>query len=135
VTSRLFLSLLCLFLASCATTQSNQPEPEPALIASVEEELPKGEGESIDEHLYIPEVVEPAEVQAGEQVPVYDNVWARLVDSFALPNCYDKEISRKWANWYADHDEYMARVMKRAQPWTVRCCNRSLLWFKTGLVV
>ncbi|MCP4048218.1 MAG: transglycosylase SLT domain-containing protein, partial [Gammaproteobacteria bacterium] len=28
-----------------------------------------------------------------------------------------QEISLRWANWYADHDAYMARVMKRAQPW------------------
>jgi len=114
VTSRLCLSLLCLFLASCATTQNNSPVPEPAVPAAAQEELPGGSAESIDEHLYVPEpVTETPEEQAVE----HDNVWARLVDSFALPECSEHESALKWADWYADHDEYMARVMKRAQPW------------------
>jgi membrane-bound lytic murein transglycosylase D len=117
VTSRVFLPLLCLFLASCATTQNNIPEPEPEVLAAAQEDLPKGAGESIDEHLFVPEPVETITEIPQEQPPEYDNVWARLVDSFELPNCYDHESSRVWANWYADHAEYMARVMKRAQPW------------------
>ena len=111
------LPLLCLFLASCATTQNNSPEADPEVLAVAQEDLPKGAGESIDEHLFVPQPIEPATESPAEQVVVYDNVWARLVDNFALPNCSDHEISLKWANWYADHDEYMARVMKRAQPW------------------
>ncbi len=113
--SRLFAVLLCLFLASCATTQNTTPEPEPEVVAAAQEELPKGEGESIDEHLFVPEAVEPE--PATETPPVYDNVWLRLVDSFTLSNCSEHEVSLRWANWYADHDEYMTRVMKRAQPW------------------
>jgi membrane-bound lytic murein transglycosylase D len=85
-------------------------------MAAAQEELPKGAGESIDEHLYVPPPVEPAEPPV-EQAPVYDNAWARLVDDFALTGCNEHEVSRNWANWYADHDKYMARVMKRAQPW------------------
>ncbi len=117
MTSRLFLPLLCLFLASCATTQNNNPEPEPEVIAAAQEDLPKGEGESIDEHLFVPEPVETITEVPGEQPIEYDNVWAKLVDSFELPNCNEHETSRNWASWYADHPEYMARVMKRAQPW------------------
>ena len=116
---RLSTALLCLILASCATTQSTTPEPEPEMVAVAQEELPKGEGESIDEHLYIPEPVEPADAvePAAEAPRVYKNVWVRLIDGFALPNCSQHEISLTWADWYAEHDEYMARVMKRAQPW------------------
>ena len=117
MTSRLYLPLLCLFLASCASTQNINPEPEPEVIAAAQEDLPKGEGESIDEHLFIPEPVEPVTEIPEEQPPEYDNVWAKLVDSFDLPNCADHESALNWADWYADHDEYMARVMKRAQPW------------------
>ena len=37
-------------------------EPEPEVVtAAAQEELPKGEGESIDEHLYVPPPVEPAQ--------------------------------------------------------------------------
>ena len=117
LTSRLYLPLLCLFLASCATTRDNRSEPEPAVLAAAQEDLPKGAGESIDEHLFVPEPVESIE-EIAEEIPVeHTNVWARLVDSFALPNCNDQQDSLNWANWYADHEEYMARVMKRAQPW------------------
>jgi membrane-bound lytic murein transglycosylase D len=117
VTSRLILALLLLFLASCATTQTNLSEHEPEVVAAAQEDLPKGAGESIDEHLFVPEPVESVDETVIEQPIEYTNVWARLVDSFALPNCYDHQDSRSWANWYADHDEYMVRVMKRAQPW------------------
>ncbi len=117
MTSRLFLPLLCLFLASCATTQNNKPEPEPEVLAPAPEELPRGAGESIDEHLFVPKPVEPVAETPGEQPVEYDNVWAKLVANFSLPNCSEHESSLNWANWYADHDEYMARVMKRAQPW------------------
>jgi membrane-bound lytic murein transglycosylase D len=117
VTSRLFSLVLCLFLASCATTQSVDPEAEPTVVAAAQEDLPKGEGESIDEHLFVPEPIDPAAEQPGEQPVEYENVWARLVADFSLPSCSDHEISLRWANWYADHEAYMARVMKRAQPW------------------
>jgi membrane-bound lytic murein transglycosylase D len=117
VNIRFLLPLLCLFLASCATTGNNNPEPEPEVLAAAQEDLPKGAGESIDEHLFVPEPVEPVTEVPGEQVIEHTNVWARLVDNFALPGCADHEVSRNWANWYGDHDEYMVRVLKRAQPW------------------
>lgn len=117
MTSRLFLSLLCLFLASCATTQNSNPEPEPEVIAAAQEELPKGSGESIDKHLFVPEPVEAVSETTTDESIKYDNVWARVVDNFALPNCAEQETSLKWAKWYGDHGQYLARVMKRAQPW------------------
>jgi len=117
VLSRLFLTAMLLFLASCATTQNTTPEPEPEMLAAAQEDLPRGSGESIDEHLFIPQPVEPVDVITEEQPLEYSNVWARLVDNFELPDCDEHRESRDWANWYADHDEYMARVMKRAQPW------------------
>jgi membrane-bound lytic murein transglycosylase D len=117
VTSRPLLALLCLFLAGCATTQNKQPEAGSEALVAALEDLPKGTGESIDEHLFVPQPAEAVAEIAGEQPIEYDNVWARLVDNFALPDCDDQQSSRSWANWYADHDEYMARVMKRTQPW------------------
>ena len=117
MTSRFLVPALCLFLASCATTKTTSPEPEPEAPAIVEAELPKGTGDSIDEHLFVPEPVDGQPLTDGEAAPVYDNVWAKLVSEFSLPNCGDHEESLVWARWYAEHDAYMARVMKRAQPW------------------
>jgi len=108
---------MCLVLASCATTQNNDLETEPVVVAVAQEDLPKGAGESIDEHLFVPEPVEPVTEPLEVQPPGYDNVWARLVDDFSLPACNDHQSAEAWARWYADHQEYMARVMKRAQPW------------------
>lgn len=111
MTSRLIAASLCLFLASCATTKTMTPDPEPIVVASAPENLPKGSAETIDEHLYVPEVSEIVdELQ-------YENAWARLVNDFELDGCGDHETSVAWANWYADHQAYMQRVMKRAQPW------------------
>ncbi len=104
-------------LSGCVTTQNNLVEPAPLLLETASQDLPKGSGESIDEHLFVPDVVEPVDEVIEEQPVVYHNVWARLVDNFVLPNCKEHQDSLNWARWYADHDEYMARVMKRAQPW------------------
>jgi hypothetical protein len=48
VTSRLLISLLCLFLASCAATKTTSQAPAAEMPANVEADLPKGEGDSID---------------------------------------------------------------------------------------
>ena len=48
---------------------------------------------------------------------VHENIWDRVVDNFALPECSEHEIALTWAQWYADHPDYMARIFKRAQPW------------------
>lgn len=121
MTSRFVLAMLCLLVASCATTGNNGPADELEVVTTVQEDLPKGSGESIDEHLFVPQPVatpiEQPDEQSSGQALQHDNVWARLVDDFALPDCHEHRSARNWANWYADHPEYMARVMKRAQPW------------------
>jgi len=117
VTSRLFVPLLCLFLASCAATKTTIPEPGPKMHTTVQGELPKGEGDSIDEHLFVPDTDEELSSTGGEPSPEFDNVWAKLVGDFGLPACDEQAESLMWAQWYADHVEYMARVMKRARPW------------------
>ncbi|MGA9574750.1 MAG: LysM peptidoglycan-binding domain-containing protein [Lysobacterales bacterium] len=117
MTSRFFALLLCLFLASCATTKNTGSEPVSEPATTVQADLPKGEGDSIDEHLYVPESLDIDAEMPGDQGPEYDNVWMRLVDNFSLPNCDEQEESLMWARWYADHGDYMARVMKRAKPW------------------
>jgi len=117
VTSRLFVPLLCLFLASCATTKTVDTETTPEVTVIEQEDLPKGAGESIDEHLYVPEPAETLIEVVGEPVPQFNNVWLRLVSDFSLTECDEHEESLMWASWYANHAEYMARVMKRAQPW------------------
>jgi hypothetical protein len=78
VTSRLIAFSLFLALAGCATTNTMSPEPEPELSTMTQEDLPRGEGDSIDEHLFVPQWGEDKTDVAGEQTPEYDNVWSRL---------------------------------------------------------
>ncbi len=117
MTSRLFIPLLCVFLASCATTKTTEPEPGPEIPVVVEADLPKGSGDSIDEHLFVPEPQEAEADTDSDPALVFDNVWEKVVSDFSLPGCAEREESLVWASWYADHEAYMARVMKRAQPW------------------
>ena len=82
MTSRFFVLLLCLFLASCATTKNTTPEPEPEDRCTAEADLPKGEGDSIDEHLFVPEPVEPATDTVDEAAPHMTMSGRELVDDF-----------------------------------------------------
>jgi membrane-bound lytic murein transglycosylase D len=109
VRTRLIFSLFFLFLAGCATTGggTDTVETEEPIVAAEPENIPSSTA-TIDEHLFVPK--EPAE-------PVHDNVWDRMVHNFSLPDCSEHEIALTWAQWYADHPDYMARIFKRAQPW------------------
>ena len=122
MTLRLISALLLLALAGCATTGSGTPETAQAAPEPVEDvETVPSSVATIDEHLYIPPVEE--EVPDAGPVHVHDSVWERLVHQFELPECSDNEKNLKWAQWYADHPEYMSRIFKRAQPWIYHIAN------------
>ena len=105
---RILFAVFFLFLAGCATTGvETAPVEEEPVIAAEPETVPSSTA-TIDEHLFVPE--EPTEI-------THDNVWNRMVHNFALPDCSSHDISLEWAQWYADHPDYMARIFKRAQPW------------------
>ena len=97
---RLIFVLQLLLLAGCATTGSNEIADEGAEMPIEEIELHSSTA-TIDEHLFIPETGQ-APVAAAEAEHVHDHIWERLVHSFALPECSEQEISRNWAQWYAD---------------------------------
>lgn len=119
---RLISMLMMLFLAGCATTGTEISETAPVTPEPVVEAEPvPSSAATIDEHLYVPEPeAAPAE---PAQVHVHDSTWERLVHQFSLPECSTHEKSVKWAQWYADRPEYMARIFKRAQPWIYHITN------------
>ena len=109
-----FISVVLIFLlAGCATTGKGTAQITQATPETVPEPVPSSTA-TVDEHLFIPQ--SSATPAAGE-VHVHDDVWERLVHSFKLEQCSDHEVSLKWAQWYADQPEYMARIFRRAQPW------------------
>jgi membrane-bound lytic murein transglycosylase D len=122
VSLRMISALLLFLLAGCATTGTGtvdtaQVTPEPA----VEAEPVPSSTVTIDEHLFVPDPeLTPADVV---ELHEFDNVWDRLVHNFSLPECSTNEQSVKWAQWYSDRPEYMARIFKRAQPWIYYIAN------------
>jgi membrane-bound lytic murein transglycosylase D len=112
---------LVLFLAGCASTTVVPPVDE-GLIGSPDaaaSTAPHGSGETIDDHLFVPDDGQTtvADSEPEPEQHAHPHVWERLVHSFALPDCSDREISQDWATWYAERPDYMARVFRRAQPW------------------
>ena len=112
---RLILLSAMLFLAGCAATGGTvAPEPEAAPEMPPAVEPAPSSAATIDEHLFEPEPV----------AVVHETVWDRVVHNFALPECSDHEVALNWAQWYADHPDYMARIFKRAQPWIYHIADR-----------
>ena len=112
MTLRFILALLIFLLAGCATTGEEAAEITQITIDAVPEPMMSSTA-TVDEHLFIPE---PSTAPAAGEAHVHDHVWERLVHSFGLPQCSDQETNLKWAQWYADKPDYMARIFKRAQP-------------------
>ena len=109
---RVLIFAAVLLLSGCATTGTGTQEaPVPEPVAPPEP--PPSSTATIDEHLFEPQM---SPVDAADD-HVHENVWERLTHQFALPECSDHQAALKWARWYADHPDYMARIFKRAQPW------------------
>lgn len=105
---RLLAALGLLLLAGCAIT-GTEPASLPDGDAVPVQRLPAQPAVVVDEHLFNSERIDSGDA--------YGNVWERVIDQFALPDCAAHEASLQWARWYADRPDYMARVFKRAQPW------------------
>ncbi len=113
---RLLALLGVLYLSGCATTspQSVDSEPFEPVPARITRAAP-AVATAMDEHLFVPAL--------EGQATAYPDVWARVVDRFALPDCTEQDINLQWARWYADRPDYMARIFKRAQPWIYHIAN------------
>ncbi len=114
---RWILPLAGLVLAGCAATAPVNPPPESTEPVTLESLPERSQIATVDEHLPELEPAGPEPVADPVTAHVHDSVYERMMHSFALPNCNEHEISRTWAQWYADRPEYMARVLKRAEPW------------------
>jgi membrane-bound lytic murein transglycosylase D len=101
-------------LAGCATTSTGELAQNPPEPIDEPQPIPSSTA-TIDEHLYVP-ALEPLPTDP-EIVHVHENVWERLTHDFRLPECSEHESAVKWAEWYAGHPDYMARIFRRAHPW------------------
>jgi len=99
--------LLSVLLASCATT-GNKTGTSATIPAKIVHPAP-ATAVAAEEPLNSP--------LPAEHEQKHEYVWARLVDRFAMPDCAKRDVNLKWAQWYADRPDYMARIFNRAKPW------------------
>lgn len=59
-------------------------------------------------------VLDPPSMGRTETAP--ENIWKRLRQSFELPRCEAVPKAMAWAHWYAGRQDYLDRVMQRAEP-------------------
>ncbi len=112
---RWILPLAGLVMVGCASTapitEPAQPKQSPTAATLPE----RSHTATVDEHL--PQLVTRKPAPPVETVDTFDSVYARMMTSFALPDCASHEVNRTWARWYAERPEYMERVLARAEPW------------------
>lgn len=107
---RLLAATVFLLLAGCATTgtEPSRTETSRPLPARITRPAPPV-ASAVDNHLF-----EPPPYSGTQE---YTSVWERVVDRFAMPECSAEDVNLRWARWYAERPDYMARIFKRAQPW------------------
>ncbi|MEM1082019.1 MAG: LysM peptidoglycan-binding domain-containing protein, partial [Pseudomonadota bacterium] len=45
------------------------------------------------------------------------SIWPRIIERLEFANCPEGSRAEAWGEWYADHPDYMQRVLDRARPW------------------
>lgn len=104
------IAALALFLVACAAQKPRQALPS----APVATEVPKATAATLTTRLPMVPVLDPPEFSVGDAPPL--NLWERLRASFRLPSCDTVPRATAWAHWYAGKQEYLDRVMQRAEP-------------------
>jgi len=96
-----------------AVTDNDLPEPPYFLRANVDDSF-----EQIDRAIARIGSSRPLPTEETKQPqqPSVD-LWQRLVDRFEFSECPIDSRAQRWAQWFGDRDDYMARVMSRAHPW------------------
>lgn len=113
MTFRSILPMASLALAACATTAPGPVDPAKPVDPTPVTLTQDASAETVDEHLFIP----GRRADQGDIDHAHPDIWERMLHSFALPECSEHQSALQWARWYAERPEYMARVLKRAQPW------------------
>ncbi|MGK7295141.1 MAG: LysM peptidoglycan-binding domain-containing protein [Candidatus Wenzhouxiangella sp. M2_3B_020] len=115
-TASLCLSTALLLGAGCAIHPAQDPPAEARTAPPhVPEPSPSDPFAAIDEafaRLALPRrpAAEPIEPGSGQ-------IWPRLTERFRIAECPDGSSAARWAAWYAGNEDYMHRVLNRAQPW------------------
>ena len=118
--SALFLSVALLFGAGCAVQPQNvEPTETVPPVATVLEPSPSDPFRAIDEAFE--RLALPQRVDEPDADPTL--IWPRLVGRFGIASCPEGSAAARWADWYAENDAYMRRVLNRARPWMHHIVN------------
>lgn len=109
-----------LALTGCAVETRETADPELPPVERMAEPSPSDPFEAVDE-AFERLALERPEPEPGETEP--SSIWPRLVERFRIAECPADSSAERWANWYADNDEYLARVFNRARPWLHEIAN------------
>lgn len=116
-TATLCLSLGLVFTAGCAVQQTRTGEaPDgPAAERPDREPSPSDPFAAVDDALARLAVArERRMADDPARVPL---IWPRMVSRFSIAVCPRGSKASQWAEWYADNEDYMQRVLNRAEPW------------------
>lgn len=79
---------------------------QPAPVTSNEQALAASEVSAQEPNISV--AVEPEKPEL---------IWDRLRQEFSFPACEEGSRAAQWAEWYGARQDYMDRVLRRAEPW------------------
>ena len=112
--------LFILLLVGCATvdqpeSDSTRTQPAPVLT-DIPEPSPSEPFDAVDDAL-----AGLAQEALSDESPF--SIWPRMVSRLEFGECPAGSAAEDWAEWYANHPEYMQRVLDRARPWLYDILN------------
>lgn len=121
---------MLLFLSACASV-TPRPEPAPASAPADLDEVPFYLRASLEEPF---DAVDRALRRIGREPrpvwiedlpePAEQDLLQRIVQRLEFAECPEDSQALRWANWFGDRPEYMARVLDRAHPWLHDIANQ-----------
>lgn len=107
------------WLAGCAGQPTQPARQSPAATQSVTRNTLDAAPPAPDNRTPAPDAAETVAQSSTDSSgkangkPV--NLWVRLRPTFRLPDCDSAPRATAWAHWYAGKEDYLNRVMKRAE--------------------
>ncbi len=112
----LSIGIAALLASACAALERSGDETETALAEEMSTVPDRPDSFDLIEFatLQLSQDKPHEEIEPIEEVP---HLWGRITDRFSFAECPENSRAERWAQWFGERDEYMERVLNRAQPW------------------